>query len=64
MADNSQIMTLKEVAEYLKLRERTIYKWAQKGQIPASKLGSVWRFRKAEIDTWVDKNKNVCKEKS
>ncbi|MBZ5596034.1 MAG: helix-turn-helix domain-containing protein [Acidobacteriia bacterium] len=52
-------MTLKEVAEYLHLNERTIYKWAQDGTIPASKLGSTWRFRRSEIDVWVEQRKNV-----
>ena len=52
-------MTLKEVADYLHLNERTIYKWAQEGTIPASKLGSTWRFRKSEIDAWVEEHKNL-----
>ena len=54
-----QFMTLKQVAEYLHLNQRTIYKWAQDGTIPGSKLGSTWRFRKSEIDTWVELHKNV-----
>ena len=54
-----RFMTLKEVAEYLHLNERTVYKWAQEGTIPASKLGSTWRFRRSEIDAWVEKRKNV-----
>jgi len=52
-------MTLKQVAEYLHLNERTIYKWAQEGTIPGSKLGGTWRFRKSEIDLWVEQHKNV-----
>lgn len=54
-----RFMTLKEVAGYLRLNQRTIYKWAQEGIIPASKLGSTWRFRRSEIDNWVEKRKNV-----
>jgi excisionase family DNA binding protein len=52
-------MTLKEVAEYLHLNERTVYKWAQEGTIRGSKLGSTWRFRRTEIDLWVEQHKNV-----
>lgn len=48
------ILTIEEVAKYLKISERTIYDWAQKGDIPAGKLGNVWRFRKSEIDQWVN----------
>lgn len=54
-----RLMTLKEVAEYLHLTERTLYKWAQEGKIPASKLGSAWRFRKSDVDEWVEERKNV-----
>jgi len=63
MTLNDEFMTLKEVAGYLHLNERTIYKWAQEGTIPASKLGSTWRFRKSEIDAWVEENKNTRPKK-
>ncbi len=52
MEDN--ILTIEEVAKYIKISERTIYDWAQKGDIPAGKLGNVWRFSKIEIDQWVN----------
>ncbi len=58
MADE-RFITLKEVAEYLHLNERTVYKWAKKGTIPGSKLGSTWRFRRSEIDLWVEQRKNI-----
>lgn len=47
-----EIMTLEEVAKYLKLKPQTIYTWAQSGKIPAAKLGKEWRFRKSVIDKW------------
>jgi len=46
------IMTLEEVAKYLKLKPQTIYNWAQDGKIPAAKLGKEWRFKKTIIDKW------------
>jgi PTS system nitrogen regulatory IIA component len=49
------IMTVEEVAEYLRVSERTVYEWAQKGEIPAGKLGTTWRFKRSEIERWVDK---------
>lgn len=53
MADfESDIMTLEEVARYLKLKPQTIYTWAQEKRIPAAKLGKEWRFRKSIIDEW------------
>ena len=49
-----ELMTLPEVAQYLGLAERTIYLWAQLGRLPAFKLGSSWRFRKSEVDGWLE----------
>ncbi len=49
------IMTIEEVAKYLKMKPQTIYTWAQKGDIPAIKLGKEWRFRKDVIDEWLNR---------
>lgn len=46
-------LTVKEVAEYLKLSTDLIYKFAQQGKIPVSRIGSQWRFDREEIDAWV-----------
>lgn len=59
LRSDDHFMTLKEIAEYLHMKERTIYKWAQEGSIPASKLGSTWRFRRSEIDAWIEMHKNT-----
>ena len=48
----TDIMTLEEVAAYLKVKPQTMYKWAQERRIPAAKLGKEWRFRKSIIDRW------------
>ena len=52
MDDNDKIMTLEEVAEYLRVKPQTIYTWAQEKKIPAAKLGKEWRFRKSMVDKW------------
>jgi excisionase family DNA binding protein len=49
----SQIMTTKEVAEYLRLHEITVCKYAAEGKIPAIRIGRVWRFDKEAIDRWI-----------
>ena len=52
-------MTLEEIAQYLKVIKDSIYRLAQKGEIPASKVGNLWRFKKEEIDGWMrDKRHN------
>ena len=48
------ILTIEEVATYLRVSERTVYDWAQKGEIPAGKIGTVWRFKKSEVENWVN----------
>ena len=48
----SDIMTLEEVAAYLKVKPQTIYTWANEKRIPAAKLGKEWRFRRSIIDKW------------
>lgn len=49
----NQIMTIKQVADYLKVTERTIYRLAAAKQIPAFKVGGSWRFSLADIDSWI-----------
>jgi len=45
-----KLLTTKELAEYLKLTEVTIYKYAKEGKIPGIKVGSRWRFNKDQIN--------------
>jgi excisionase family DNA binding protein len=52
--NDHEILTLEEVAHYLRLKPQTIYKWAQEKRIPAAKLGKEWRFRRSVIDRWLD----------
>jgi PTS system nitrogen regulatory IIA component len=63
-----EILTLDEVAKYLKVSDRTVYEWAQKGEIPAGKIGAVWRFKKSELEQWVNArllaNKSVSRSAS
>ena len=53
--DNHQIMTMKEVSEYLRVSERTVLDWAQKGEIPCGKLGSSWRFKREDVEDWLNR---------
>ena len=49
----TDILTVKELSEYLKLNEKTAYRLAAKGDIPGFKVGGSWRFRKSEVDRWI-----------
>lgn len=48
-----EILTIKQVADYLKVTERTIYRLAAAKKIPAFKVGGTWRFQHQEIDQWI-----------
>jgi excisionase family DNA binding protein len=54
-----RLLTLSEVAEYLQIKQRTIYNWAQHGKIPCFKLGNVWRFKKQDIELWIEERKRA-----
>lgn len=51
--DESEILTLKQVADYLKVTERTIYRLAAAKKVPAFKVGGTWRFSRAAIAGWI-----------
>lgn len=53
MRSSGEILTLNAVAVFLKAGKRTVYRLAQKGEIPAFKLGGTWRFRRSELDSWI-----------
>jgi len=53
LANEKTVMTIKDVAKYLEVHPMTIYKFAQKGKIPAFKIGSDWRFHRKYIDAWI-----------
>ena len=59
-----EILTLDEVAAYLKAGKRTVYRLAQKGEIPAFKLGGTWRFRRSELDRWIGESNNRKKSEA
>ncbi len=47
------ILTIREVADYLKIAERTVYRLAKEGRIPAFKVGGSWRLRRDDLDQWI-----------
>lgn len=53
MTGPSEVMSIEELAEYLKISRSTLYKLAQDSEIPAQKVGKRWRFHKDAIDEWL-----------
>ncbi|MGL5103414.1 MAG: methylation-associated defense system helix-turn-helix domain-containing protein MAD1 [Plesiomonas sp.] len=54
---NDQILTLKEVAAYLKLAEKTAYRLASEGKLPGFKVGGSWRFKRTDLEAWIEEQK-------
>ncbi len=49
------VLTIDELAVYLKISKSTLYKLAQGGKVPGQKVGRHWRFRKEAIDRWLER---------
>ena len=49
-----QIMTLREVAQYLGLHIMTVYKLTREGRVPAAKIGGQWRFKRDVLEDWLE----------
>ncbi len=57
-----EILTLPEVAQLLKVAEKTVYSMAQKGLLPAFKVGGQWRFKRADLDQWIEDQKAASRD--
>ena len=60
-----ELLTLEELAKYLKISKHTLYKMLEKGEIPAFKIANQWRFKKSDIDKWIEQQrKTTLKEQN
>ena len=53
-SDLDDVMTVEEMASYLKVTERHIYKLLSEQKLPAFKVGGTWRFRRTDLNTWIN----------
>ena len=51
------VLTIEELAAYLKIPKSTLYKLVREGKIPSQKIGRHWRFRKGAIDNWLEEKR-------
>lgn len=58
-----EILTIPEVASLLKVAEKTVYTMAQRAQLPAFKVRGQWRFRRVDLDAWIDTQKDASTNK-
>lgn len=61
--DNSRWISLEEAATHLGIKTTTLYKWLERKQLPAHKIGKLWKFKLAELDDWVKSGKAGSEEK-
>ncbi len=57
LPDEEDWLTTKEIADYLSVTDKTIYRWIDKNDMPAHRAGKLWRFRKSEVDDWMKREK-------
>ena len=56
----NQAMTVRDVAEYLNVDEKTVYRLAQRGDLPGFKVAGAWRFKLSDLDEWIDLQKRAA----
>ena len=59
-----EILTLPEVATLLKVAEKTVNTMAQKAQLPAFKVRGQWRFKRVDLDAWIESQKDASANKN
>ncbi len=55
-------MTVRDVADYLNVDEKTVYRLAKRADLPGFKVAGAWRFRRADLDAWIDQKKKVAQD--
>ena len=62
-SDNGEVMTIEELAGYLKISESTLYKLAREGALPGTKVGKHWRFHREAVVEWLKSCPEMGKKK-
>lgn len=57
---NDGAITVRDVASYLNVTEKTVYRLAQRGALPGFKVAGTWRFRRGDIDAWIEGQKKAA----
>jgi excisionase family DNA binding protein len=60
---SNKILTIQEVATYLKLNEKTAYRLVGEGKLPGFKVGGSWRFRQTELEEWITQQHKTTENK-
>jgi excisionase family DNA binding protein len=55
-----ELMTTREVLQYLRVTPRTVYRLIREGDLPAVRMGGRWRFRRVDIEAWLERQRQVA----
>lgn len=55
---SDEIMTIRELAVFLKIKEKTAYKLVAEGNLPGFKVGGAWRFKRDDLEEWIKRQKD------
>jgi excisionase family DNA binding protein len=55
-----ELMTTREVLQYLRVTPRTVYRLIRDGDLPAVRMGGRWRFRRTDIEAWLERQRQVA----
>jgi excisionase family DNA binding protein len=58
--NGSPAMTVREVAAYLNVDEKTVYRLTTRGRLPGFKVAGAWRFKREDIDEWIERQKGAA----
>lgn len=56
----TQTMTVRDVARHLNVDRKTVYRLAQRGRLPGFKVAGTWRFKRSDIEDWIDRQKQAA----
>ena len=56
---STQTMTVRDVARHLNVNEKTVYRLVQRGELPGFKVAGAWRFKRSDLEDWIDRQKQV-----
>jgi len=57
-------MTVRDVAGYLNVDEKTVYRLAKRGELPGFKVAGAWRFKRSDLDSWIDQQKKAAQNRA
>lgn len=60
MTDSTPAMTVRDVPAYLNVNEKTVYRLAQRGELPGFKVAGAWRFQRGDLECWISAQKQAA----